>query len=747
MTMTTDTRTAGKDHPHRWRFFRSGGFDQVRLETGADLMALDQLDQKLWAALSCPTRRLEFDERTLQLIDTDGDGHIRPPELIAAVKWAGSLLKDPNDLTRGAEALPLSAVREDTEEARTLLRSAREILKILGRPEAAVITTADTADTARIFANTPFNGDGIVPPASAGDEATRRTIEQIMQCTGSHQDRSGQAGVSEEQVQAFFDQARAYDRWWQQAEADAADILPFGERTPQAARIFEAVKQKVEDYFTRCRIAEFDARAAEALNPAQADYEALSPDSLSPATAELATFPLATVAAGKPLPLKTGINPAWAAAIERLRREVVAPLFGDIDGLSEAQWRTLDAKFALHEAWQAAKEGTVAEPLGLERIRELLCDGSREAIQELFARDKDLRDEMEAIGSVDRLIRYHRDLFELLNNFVAFRDFYTPGRHAIFQTGTLYLDTRSCDLCIKVDDMARHSTMATRSRTFLAYCECRRKGSKETMLIAAGITDGDSDELIVGRNGVFYDRKGKDWDATITKLIEHPISVREAFWSPYKRIGRLVQEQIEKMAAAGDKAVESRSAKGVADLSRKASEGKVKDTTPFDVGKFAGIFAAIGLALGAIGTAVASLLTGFMQLSLWQMPLAVLGLLLVVSGPSMVIAYLKLRRRNLAPLLDANGWAVNTKAMINLPFGASLTDVAALPSGAKRSMRDPYAQHRPPWGLYAILALLLIALAYLWEEGYLAQWCDQALARAERATQQTHPAAKEGPEP
>jgi hypothetical protein len=36
---------------HKWRFFRSGGFDQVRLETGADLKALDQLDPKLWAAL------------------------------------------------------------------------------------------------------------------------------------------------------------------------------------------------------------------------------------------------------------------------------------------------------------------------------------------------------------------------------------------------------------------------------------------------------------------------------------------------------------------------------------------------------------------------------------------------------------------------------------------------------------------------------------------------------------------------
>ena len=62
---------------HAWRFFRAGGFDQVRLDSGADILALDQLDQKLWVALSCPTRGLEFDSRTLDLIDTDHDGRIR----------------------------------------------------------------------------------------------------------------------------------------------------------------------------------------------------------------------------------------------------------------------------------------------------------------------------------------------------------------------------------------------------------------------------------------------------------------------------------------------------------------------------------------------------------------------------------------------------------------------------------------------------------------------------------------------
>src|SRR5690606_34906789 len=127
----------------------------------------------------------------------------------------------------------------------------------------------------------------------------------------------------------------------------------------------------------------------------------------------------------------------------------------------------------------------------------------------------------------------------------------------------------------------------------------------------------------------------------------------------------------------------------------------------FDVAKFAGIFAAIGLALGAIGSAIAAVVTGFMGLELWQMPLAIGGALLAVSGPSMLLAALKLRERNLGPLLDASGWAINTRARINIPFGAALTNMAQLPAGASRSMTDPYADKKSRWKTWLVIAAVV----------------------------------------
>ncbi len=706
--------------PHKWRFFRSGGFDQVRLETGADLRALSQLDPKLWVALSCPTDNLEFDKKTLEFIDSDEDGHIRVPEIIAAVQWVVSVLKNPEDVIQGAAVLPLNAINDSHPEGAILLASARQILKNIDKKDETVITIEDTADLNKIFASTKFNGDGIIPATAAAEADTQTMIEEIIACIGSEEDRSGLPGVSEEKVEQFFTEAMAYSEWWQDAEKDASNILPLGKETESAKASFDRIKAKVDDYFTRCRLAEFDQRAGEPLNPAVSEYEAFAKTDLSVESEQLSLLPLAKIEANRHLPLETAINPAWIDAITEFKNKVINPLLGNKEELSADEWRQLCDKFAAHQAWLDVKRGALVEAFGIDRIRGILGGGYHEKIVALIHKDKSFASASDAINSVEKLIRYHQNLFQLLNNYVSFRDFYTRHDKAIFQAGSLYLDGRSCDFCLRVTDLDKHSGMANLSGTYLAYCECRRRGGDEKMIIAAAFTNGDADNLMIGRNGIFYDRNGQDWDATIIKIIEHPISVRQAFWYPYKRIGKMIGEQIEKMANAREKSVQDQAAGGIADAAQKTEVGKAP-VAPFDVGKFAGIFAAIGLAIGAIGTAMASVVTGFLGLVWWQMPLAIGGLILLISGPSVLIAFLKLRKRNLAPLLDGNGWAINTRAIINIPFGTSLTHMAVLPPGAQRSLADPYAEKKSPWKSYAFLLVLLGSIAYLWHSGYLQQ--------------------------
>jgi hypothetical protein len=709
---------------HTWSFSTVGGVKRVNLDSGADLVHLHELDQKLWTVLSCPVNGLEIDPKTLDLIDLDKDGKIRVPEILEAVKWITSILKNPDDLLKQESIFPLSAIDETTDQGRILLSSARILLSNLGKADSNTLSVEETSDTAAIFSASKYNGDGVITEDAAHTPELLQLLNEVMACVGSVSDRSAKQGISPELLDAFISNCKLYASWYAKAETNAS-ILPFGARTEEAYLAYSAIRSKVDDYFIRCRLAAFDPPSAEALNLSIERVQAVSSKDLSVALNEIAEYPLARVEAGKPLPLYDGINPAWEQAMALFVETITSQQFPKQNSLSETEWNALPAVFADYLQCKSEKEGAAVETLGPGRVKAIL-DGSEIAqLEEQIQRDLALEQEANNIMLVDQLVRYYRDLFTLLKNFVTFFDFYSPGFKSIFQAGTLYIDQRSCNLCIKVSDMPKHLKMVSFSGMFLIYCECTSRSTNEKMVIVAALTNGDIDNLVEGRNALFYDRKGNDWDATVIKIIDNPISIRQAFWSPYRKVSRFIEKQVNKFAAEQDDKVTTSATKNIEESHAKMVEAPAAAAAPkaapppFDIGKFVGIFAAISLALGAIGTAIASVIAGFMGLIWWKMPLAIAGILLLISGPSMIMAYLKLRTRNLAPILDANGWAVNATIIVNIPFGNLLTHLAELPPGSKLNLNDPFTRKKRPFIPIMIGIVLLIALVFylLWKLG------------------------------
>ncbi len=690
-----------KTTAHRWSFYRAGGVDQVRLDKGADIFHLDELDQKLWVALSCPVKGLEIDARTLELLDSDNDAHVRPPEILAAVKWLREALQNADGLTKGEDGVQLANLRKDTEEGKALLASAQHILKSIGKENATVITIADAAQTADVLAKGKRNGDGVVPPETVDDAKARAVATDLVACSGGAADRSGKPGYDQKQLDDFFTACADFDAWHKLAESDAKNVLPFGDGTAAAYAAFSAVRAKVDDFFGRCRLAAYDPRALAAVNREEAAYMTAAAQDLTITANEVAHFPLAIIEANKSLPLSKGVNPAWLGAIGALK----ATCCKDKDSLTEADWAALCSKLEGHGAWLAKKAGASVEQLSRARVKEILNGPTKAVLQKAIADDLAVAGEIETMARVEKLTRMHRDFARLLNNYVSFSDFYAR-RGAIFQAGTLYLDGRSCDMCFHVQDAGKHTKMAPMSNSFLAYVDCSRPGGLK-MSVACAFTDGDSDHLFEGRNGIFYDRKGCDWNATITRIVSNPISIRQAFWSPYKKVLRGIQEAIAKKAAAADEAANARLAAGAAATGDAAKTGTAPPKPKFDIG----IVAALGVAVGGLSTALAGIMGGFFGLGPW-IPVGIIGILLAISGPSMFIAWLKLRQRNLGPILDANGWAVNTLTRVNIPLGRSLTALPKIPAGSERSLVDPYAEKKSAWP--KVIFWLLVLAGIVW---------------------------------
>lgn len=696
-----------KDKKYKWHFVNIGGSARVRINSGEDIAHLAELDPKMWTVLSCPTTGLEIDDKSLKYMDCDGDGKLRVNDVIAVSQWITSVLKDNDLILKGADSIDVDFINTEDANGKKLYSSAKQILENLGK-EGNIISLADTADITAIFAKTRFNGDGIITEASTDDAELKAAITTAIATIGSVTDRSGAQGINADLIESFYKNLNDYVSW-----TDAKVEAPYGDKTDAVIVAYNALDSKVKDFFMRSKLAAFSPSSTASLDIQTSRIDAISAENLSTKNDEIAAYPLTHITGKSEIELNAAINPAWDKNFNVIK-SILDP---SVTVITEDIWASIGEKFSAYNAWKNGKAGAAVESLGIDAIKNFIAQDKKSVLLELVAQDAALKEESDNIEMVDKFLHIYRDFYKLLKNFVTFNDFYDKDRDvkAIFQCGTLIIDQRECKFCMRVNDTGKHSASAAPSGMYLVYCDCTTKTKPAKLQIVAAVTVGDIGALAVGKNGVFYDNSGLEWDAVITKIVDNPINILQSFWSPYRRMATAIENLINKSAADKDaKMMANATANINAAPTKTADQAKAAAATPpFDIAKFAGIFAAIGMAVGMIGTALASIFKGLFALSWWQLIILFVGIILVISGPAMVMAWMKLRRRNIAPLLNANGWAINATSKISIPFGETLTEIAKYP---KMKLDDPFAKKGlKTWQKWCLTILMLIVvIAGLW---------------------------------
>ena len=695
-----------KNKNYKWEYENIGGSTRVRIETGEDIAHLSELDPKMWTVLSCPINGLEIDEKSLAYIDSDKDGKIRVNDIIATSNWIVNAIKDAELIVKGDNYIDINQFNTETEEGEKLYCAAKQILSNLNK-EGDAISIADTKDIAAIFAKTRFNGDGVITENTTDNANEKNVIASIIATIGGVADRSGDQGVNTDKIENFYKLLSDYITWY-----NAAVEAPYGDKTEDVIDAYNALDAKVKDFFMRSKLASFSPNSTAILDVQTSRIEAISSENLTSKLDEIASYPLARVTGVGEISLEDAINPVWASYFDTLKSTVLKGK----KKITEAEWDAIKETLSAYIQWKNSKAGAEVESLGVDTIKQLIESNNKEALLALIAEDSALKEEAENIEMVDKFLHIYRDFYRLLRNFITLHDFYTKDKNvkAIFQAGRLIIDQRECRFCMKVADMGKHNTMAASSGMFLIYCDCVAKDKPAKLSIVAAVTVGSIGDLVVGKNAIYYDNEGGEWDAVITKIIDNPISISQAFWSPYRRIATVVENLINKNAAEKDaKMMSDATAKiNTAPTAIAESNPDAAKTAapPFDIAKFAGIFAAIGMALGMIGTALVAVFEGLAELSWWKLILVFIGILLAISGPAMILAWLKLRRRNIAPLLNANGWAVNAASKISIPFGETLTDSAKFP---KLKLQDPYKKAGIPTWKKWLITIVILAVVFI----------------------------------
>jgi hypothetical protein len=700
---------------------RYGGSLQVDIPHFDALLEAISIPETQWIATACPVEGLQCDPRFLSFMDTDGNGRIRVAEVRDAVKHTAKLLQFRKGVDARSEVLELDAL---SPEGAKIKAAALRILGSLKATDTARISLEQVRASEKVLRDAGINGDGIVAPTFL-PEKVRGLASRIMAAFPEVKNRAGQAGIDLPTLQRFRDARTALLAHMAQKVA----VHVWSEQSLARAQRTREVRPLLDAYFLQCRLVAAQPEAAASLKLTAGRVEGALGDTAALEKAA-AALPIAPV---EPTGVLTWTRlyrgPAFET-LEAFRKEVAAPATGDAEKLGDAAWKELSAKADAVLAWQATFEASPVRGL-LDELSSI-ADADLEAIEAACKADLALKEELDAITELERLILYQRWLLTFANNFISMPDLYTSKKDALFERGTLILGGRKYMLSVLAQPRAAHATLASQGTTCILYVKVTPKEGGEGYEVAVPVTRGRSTELEVGKRGIFHDVEDKEHDAIVTQVIRHPVSLWEAMTMPFQRIGAFISSKVEGFASSGDKAFQEQLEKGYASTTTVATTALAAPPpaagapAPAPASGIAGLVAAGGIAVAAVGSSLAFIVSQAKALTLVDVISAAIIITTVVMLPAGLFGWLKLRRRNLALLLEGSGWALNDRLMLTRDLSALVTRKPQLPKGARidrmdvlrsvaSGIRGEDDEREGVPGRVKLLIVLVILFALLWQ--------------------------------
>ena len=333
---------------------------------------------------------------------------------------------------------------------------------------------------------------------------------------------------------------------------------------------------------------------------------------------------------------------------------------------------------------------TPVAALGAEKLRTYLDDFDEKfgsPVQSLIADGGRTATELSGIRLVEKLILYQAHLMDLANNFVSFPHLYEPHQRAMFEMGCLVMDGRRFNFAVKVDNREQHARVAATGNMFVLYVSVTPRTGEPAYEVAVPVASGGKGNLCVNKRGVFQDLAGRECDAQIVYIIENPISIGEAIVSPFTRLGRLLTGKIESLTAAAEKKL---------DTTISATPPPAKASGGMLAG---GLLIGGGVAIAALGSALAYITKTLSGMDSWKIFIGIGAVVLAVMLPTAIVAFLKLRKRDLSAILEGSGWGINARMWLTRKQSRYFTQRPGYPKGAKGTR-----------GKFCILVLIAIIL-------------------------------------
>ncbi|MBN1697595.1 MAG: hypothetical protein JW881_08790 [Spirochaetales bacterium] len=668
------------------RFFKNISYlAQREIRTIKGIENILALDEAHWSATGASIESIICDPVFLDLVDSDDNKRIMCFEIKEAIRWLFRNLNDKKAVIEESTALHIDTIDTSHTEGKSLYQSALQILQRLGRENEKVITLNEIRQIKEKVKATPISEAGVVLPEATDDPQIRQMLEDIIKTIGGAPHPLGNRGVTLEKLNEFITNGAAFLQWYKKGETKegqtSSTIMILGESTDPAFRAYAGIKDKIDHYFTLCKMIGFSDGMEIIDSACKADTEEqlkerIFPDVTDPVSIEsyLIKAPLAVPRKERILFFDQCINTYFEDQVALFRKEVMKPMFGEKDTeLTEAQWKRIKSMFVEYEKWQGEKKGEIVSSIPPKTLKGYLNNKLINRIKELIAESNETALVLDEIRLIEKLVLFQSLMLTFLNNFVSFPYLYDPGKRAMFEMGTLIIDGRRFTLSVRVDDHDKHLLVARHSNMYILYVNVLSSTEKKYE-IAVPVTSGNKGNLYIGKHGIFHDIHNTDWDAEIIDIVENPISLGEALSRPFKNLIKLINTKIEEFKSAAESKLGTViKGEAVPGQQQQAAAGAAQPAAQPKNQGLGNLFMGGSIAVAALGSAIAFITKTLSEVKWTTMVITILGALFAVLFPTFISAFLKLNKRDMTTILEASGWAINIRMKLGLKLGKFFT--------------------------------------------------------------------------
>ena len=636
----------------RYRLKNLGGSQQLIINKASELAALAALPEIHWMSTSAPTKILNCNKAIIKLLDQKNLGRIFSDDLKFFAKYILNSYSDLKPFDLRSSEFHTSSLNPNIESNQNLISCANEVLVNLDKSPSDALTIDDLRNDKEILSGGARNGDGILPPSDLEDPVLAEAAKQIGSLYGYVDDSSGRPGINETTLRNFTNDVKTYLEW-KDSNNDTEAILVSSEKTQRAWEAFQKVKTLIDDYFLLCETQKF----TQAQQCKETTYSAPANTfrNRDAAKAYLEESPLAPLNSDQTLVFNDQINPAYAKDLYSFLENAAMPLLdNELREISKNQWQEIKNVFKSCSDWMSRKPDTPVYKLDDQFLRDFIDAKLEQQLLEIIKIDLQLGEKLKLRAKLEDLIILQQHFIDFCNNFVSFRDLYDPKKRAFFEAGTLIIDGSTFNFTIAVDDVNKHSKIASSSGLYLIYLKVNE--GKTSRYICAPVCTLRNKLATTGKRGVLFDLKGQELDAEVVKIVDNPVSIVDAAFNPFRKLASLLGSAINKISSSTEKELEKTVSNSTSNVQKNLSAKTPQKTqTPAPNNAARDLM----FTVAAIGSSFTYALSKIIEFGHAKIIQGIIVGIIIVLIPTLLISMYRLWTRNLSSIIEASGFAVN----------------------------------------------------------------------------------------